>query len=377
MDKLADHLKCRVAELRNMKGEGRKIIGYTPGGYMPEELIYACDTMPVPVGLIKGGELKPVLLSGEYIPRWIDTFCRAQIGYFTSNDEPLYQIIDSLIVPITDTNIRSVADVLDFYTDIEVFRFGVPHAKTKTGLEYYLNGIKALKVKLEDITGAEITDQKLREAIELSNRERALLTAISSMRKAESPPISGKDFMELNHASFLADKKVMVKVLESLCTELKKKESPRPKGPRILLTGSTLAFGDYKVYELIEATGAMVVIEEFAEGIRHYWEKVHPDGDLMEALADRYFWRRVVPGWFRPGRERLDFLVQLVNDFNINGVIWYQLMYRDSYDIESYYFQDILMRETSVPMLKISSDYGSSETAPLKTRVEAFIETIR
>ncbi|MFC1963552.1 2-hydroxyacyl-CoA dehydratase subunit D [Chloroflexota bacterium] len=376
MDKLADHLKCRVAELRNMKGEGRKIIGYTPGGYMPEELIYACGTMPVPVGLIKGGELKPVLLSGEYIPRWIDTFCRAQIGYFTSNDEPLYLIIDSLIVPITDTNIRSVADVLDFYTDIEVFRFGVPHAKTKTGLEYYLNGIKALKGKLEDITGAEITDQKLREAIELSNRERGLLTAISSMRKAESPPISGKDFMELNHASFLADKKVMVEVLESLCTELKKKESPRPKGPRILLTGSTLAFGDYKVYELIEATGAMVVIEEFAEGIRHYWEKVHPDGDLMEALADRYFWRRVVPGWFRPGRERLDFLVQLVNDFNINGVIWYQLMYRDSYDIESYYFQDILMRETSVPMLKISSDYGSSETAPLKTRVEAFIETI-
>jgi benzoyl-CoA reductase/2-hydroxyglutaryl-CoA dehydratase subunit BcrC/BadD/HgdB len=143
------------------------------------------------------------------------------------------------------------------------------------------------------------------------------------------------------------------------------------------LTGSTLALGDNKVLNLIEQAGSSVVIEEFAEGLRHYWEDVEPKGDLFESLADRYFRRRVPPAWFRPGKERHEFLIKLARDFNVGGVIWYQLMYRDAYDIESAYFPDILKRETGLSMLKIESDYDVAETGPFRTRVEAFIESLR
>lgn len=378
-EKLSAHLRTRVIELTKMKAKGHKIIGYTPGGYMPEELLYACGAMPVPVGLIRGGEHEPVLVAGAYLPRWLDTFCRAQIGYKVLKEEALYDLIDLLVVPVTDNNIRAIADCWNFYTDTEVFRFGVPHSKTDHGFRYYLDGINLLKGKLEELTGTEITKSKLREAINLCNKERELLNEISLMRKLQCPPLSGRHFIELNHASFLADKKVMVEMLQALCAELKQKEVPVSKGPRILLTGSTLAFGDYKIYDLIENAGAAVVIEEFAEGIRHFSELVHlnGDGDLMEALADRYFRRRVPPAWFRPSRERLDYLVKLAKDFSVDGVIWYQLMYRDSYDIESYYFLDILKKETGLSMLKVESDYDASEIGPFRTRVETFIETIR
>lgn len=376
-EKLAAHLRNRIVELRRLRQKGHKIIGYTPGGYMPEELVYACEAMPVPVGLIRGGEREPVATAGAYLPRWFDTFCRAQIGYRVLKEEALYDMIDLLVAPVTDNNNRAIADAWDFYTDIEIFRFGVPHTKHDNGFEYYLSGISRLKEKLEDLTGTRMTEARLGEAITLSDRERELLRDISLMRKAERPPISGRDFMELNHASFLADKKVMVETLESLYAELKGKGAPVAKGPRILLTGSTLAFGDYKIYDLIAGTGAEVVIEEFAEGIRHYWEQVIPDGNLMRALADRYFRRRVPPAWFRPGRERLDFLVKLAKDFNVNGVIWYQLMYRDSYDIESYYFPEILRKETGLSMLKITSDYDYAELGPFRTRIETFIQTIK
>ena len=376
-EELSAHLRTRVIELAKMKGEGHRIIGYTPGGYLPEELLYACGAMPVPVGLIRGGEHEPVLVAGAYLPRWLDTFCRAQIGYKVLREEALYDLIDLLVVPITDNNIRAIADCWNFYTDTEVFRFGVPHSKTDNGFRYYLEGINLLKEKLEQLTGTKITESKIRKAVNLCNRERELLNEISLMRKLKRPPLTGRDFIELNHASFLADKKVMVEVLESLCAELKQKEAPIPRGPRILLTGSTLAYGDYKIYDLIEAAGATVVIEEFAEGIRHFSEAVHLNGDLMEALADRYFKRRIPPAWFRPSRERLDYLVMLAKDFNVDGVIWYQLMYRDSYDIESYYFPDILRRETGLSMLKIESDYDASEIGPFRTRVETFIETIK
>ena len=377
MEKLSSHLATRAIELRKMKEGGSKILGFTPGGYMPEELVYACGAISLPVGLVRGGEHEPVLIAGGYLPRWLDTFCRAQIGYKMLKEDALYQMLDLLIVPITDANIRAVADSWDYFTDVEVFRFGVPHRKTDNGFRYYFDGINLLKKKLEDLTGVEITEQKLREAIDSFNKERELLEEISLMRKAERPAISTKDFIRLNHASFILDKKVMVEVLESLLAELKGEEALQVKGPRILLTGSTLALGDYKILDLIEEAGGVVVIEEFGEGIRHYWERVRTDGDTIEALADRYFRRRVPPAFFRPGTERRDFIIKLAKEFHVGGVIWYQLMYRDSYDIESYYFPDILKRETGLPMLKIESDYDASETGPFRTRIETFIETIK
>lgn len=375
MDRLSAHLKTRLVELGQAKKEGRKIIGYTPGGYLPEELVLASGA--IPVGLVRGGNHSMVELAGAYICRWIDTFCRAQIGYAMSGEDPYYSIIDTLVIPVTDNHVRAIMDVLGYNTSIDIFTFGIPHTKDAPALNYYRYGITKLKKKLEELTGADITEPRLTEAIRLCNRERELFREISLMRRSGPVPISSRDFVALNHASFLADKEVMVGILESLVSELKAKPSVPQGDTRVLLTGSTLALGDSKVLDLTEEAGGVIVIEEFAEGIRPYWENVETDGDLMAALADCYFRRRVPPGWFRPGNERLDFLVKLAKDFNVEGVIWYQMMYRESYKVESYYFPDILARETDLRMLTVDSDYDAAEVGPLRTRIETFIETIR
>ena len=197
------------------------------------------------------------------------------------------------------------------------------------------------------------------------------------MRKSEPVCISSRDFVFLNHASMLADKKIMVEALEMLIKEISNQPDISDRGPRVLLTGSTLAMGDSKVLDIIEEVGGLVVIEEFAEGIRPYWWDVSYDGDPMEAIVDSYFMQRVPPGWFRPGKERLAFLVKLAKDFRVAGVIWYQLLYRESYKIESYFFPDMLKRETGVNMLTIESEYDTTEGDTLKTRIETFIKTLR
>ena len=375
MKRLSDHLATRLTELARLQKSGTKVIGYAPGGYMPEELVYACGA--VPVGLIRGGDPEPVAESAAYVPRFIDTFCRAQIGYRMLGEDLLYQMIDLLVVPITDHNIKTIADCFNFFAKANVFRFGVPHQKDEHAFEYYLAGLHKLKEKLEEFTGNKIEDGRLREAIVLYNRMRELLKEISLLRLSERPPITGLEFVKLNHASFVADKRLFIDVLESLLNELRKKNPSSPKGPRLLLTGSTLAMGDYKVLEMTEEAGASIVIEEFAEAIRHYWENVHLNGDLMAALADRYFRRRVPPAWFRPSRERLDYLIKLARDFNVDGIIWYQLMYRSSYDIQAFYFEKLLKKELDIPMLKIESDYDVSERGPLRTRLETFVEIIK
>lgn len=375
MKKLSDHMATRVTELTQIRQKGAKLVGYAPGGYMPEELVYACGA--VPVGLIRGGDPEPVAESAAYVPRFIDTFCRSQIGYRMLGEEPLYQMLDLIIVPVTDHNIKTIADCFNFFANDNVFRFGVPHQKDEHAFEYYLAGLYALKEKLEEFTGDKIDNGRLSEAIDLCNRMRGLLKEVSLLRRSEQPPITGREFVKLNHASFVADRTVFIDALESIHQELREKPPSSPKGPRILLTGSTLAMGDYKVLEMTEEAGASIVIEEFAEGIRHYWENVQVNGDLMEALADRYFRRRVPPAWFRPSRERLDYLIDQAKDFNVDGIIWYQLMYRSSYDIQSFYFEKMLKRELNIPMLKIESDYDVSEKGPLRTRIETFVEIVK
>ena len=375
MRKLSDHLSTRITELTRIRNSGTKLIGYAPGGYMPEELVYASGA--VPVGLIRGGDPEPVAESAAYIPRFIDTFCRSQIGYRMLGEEPLYQMLDLFIVPITDQNIKTIADCFNFFANDNVFRYGVPHQKDEYAFEYYLSGLHALKDKLEEFTGNKIEEGRLKEAIDLCNRMRGLLKEISSLRRSEPPPVTGYEFVKLNHASYVADKAVFIDALKSILQEVRDNPPSTPKGPRILLTGSTLAMGDYKVLEMAEEAGASIVVEEFAEGVRHYWENVQVNGDLMEALADRYFRRREPPAWFRPSRERLDYLIKLARDFSVDGIIWYQLMYRSSYDIQAFYFEKMLKKELDIPMLKIESDYDVSERGPLRTMIETFVEIIK
>jgi benzoyl-CoA reductase/2-hydroxyglutaryl-CoA dehydratase subunit BcrC/BadD/HgdB len=365
----------RLLDLKEMKNSGVKIVGYIPNGYMPEELVHACGA--VPVALIRGGDPEPVAISASYLGTFIDTFCRAQIGYRVLKEEPLYQMLDLLIVPVTDNHVRAIADSWDFYIDVALFRLGVPHAKTDHGYKYYLQEINLLKEQLERLTGTKITKQRLREEIDMANRMRRLLKEISLMRRSEHPPISGKDFIKLNHDSFYADRHTTIKVLESLCDELKVKDAPSLGGPRVLLTGSTLAVGDSKVVDLLEEAGASIVIEEFCEGMRNYWQIVDANDDPMQALANSYFARRVPCAFFRgAAKERFDFLLRLINDFKVDGVVWYSLMYRDSYDIEGYLFRRAL-EKLNIPMLRLSSDYDAAETGTFRTRIETFIDTIK
>jgi len=375
LGRLSAHLKNRLVDLGREKGQGKKIIGYLPGGYLPEELVLASGA--IPLCMIRGGDHSVVALAGAYICHWLDTFCRAQIGYGISGDDPYYNIIDRLFIPVTDNHVRGVSDVLGYNTDLEIVTFGVPHMKEESSFTYYRFGLDKMRAALEELTGAEITDAKLSEAISLLNRQRELMRKISMLRRSGQVVLSSRDFVSLCHGCLLADKKFMVEILESLFQELNAKTAPLPEGPRILLTGSTLALGDYRILELIENAGGVVVIEDFAEGIPPYWVSVNQNGDLMQSIADCYFMQRVPPAWFRPGKERLDFLIKLAQDFNVDGVIWYQLMYRESYKTESYYFPKRLKKEVGVPMIKLESDYGPAETEPLRTRIETFIETIR
>ena len=375
MDKLAAHVRGRVAEWSKQKKEGKKLIGYTPGDFVPEDMITAVGACAIPI--MRGGSHEAVAESAAYIPRFIDTFCRSQIGHRMLGDDPLYQMVDRVVVTLTDNNTRAIGDAFDFFAGLKTYRLGVPHQRDEISTEYFLVGLRLFRDWLEEVTGNKLDEAKLKKEIELTNKILDLLGKISELRKSPNPPITGRQVIQLQHASYYGDKAVVAECLQAIYDGLKGKQGPKPAA-RLLLTGSTLADGDYKVYDLAEAAGAVIVAEEFAEGMRHYWHKINLDGgDVLAALADRYFTRRVPPAWWRPhAKEKISFLKDLAKDYAVDGVIWYNLMYRDSYDIQYFYFAKQIETDMGLKTLKILSDYDTSEIVPMRTRVEAFVETL-
>ena len=77
-EKLAEHLRDRPAQLRAAKKNGVKIVGYFPGNYVPEELIYASGA--IPLCLTHGGSARPADAALALLPQIICPFARAQVG---------------------------------------------------------------------------------------------------------------------------------------------------------------------------------------------------------------------------------------------------------------------------------------------------------
>lgn len=375
LDRIRNQLEERLIRLKREKVNGRKIIGYIPGGYFPEEIALAAGA--VPVAMLQGGDHGAVEHSIAYVDRWIDTFYRAQIGYALSGTDPTYNLIDALVVPITDANNRVLSDTLAYHSDLELIQFGVPHTKSVAACGYYRYGLQKVVDRIAALTGTVITDRLLKEAIEKCNRERELLWELASIRQQKNTGLTAADFVMINHASMLVDKDGFIENLQSLIASLKTANTAESGTPRILLTGSTLAFGDNKVIEMVEHAGGTVVAEEFAEGIKPVEYTVRKEGDALDALTSGYFMDRVSPAWFRPGRELPGHLIQKAVDCAVDGVIWYQLLYRESYKIHSSYFPEILKKQTGLSMLTLDSDYDPTETGQMSTRIETYIENIR
>jgi len=208
---------------------------------------------------------------------------------------------------------------------------------------------------------------------------RDLLKEIGLTRTAPNPPISTLDFIRLNHASLYADPEFMVDALDALYKEIKGQggESDVADAPRLLLVGPNVAFGYYKVLELVNEAGGLIVGEEICERVKFYWQNVQNNGDLVNALAKRYLKDRLPCAFMRESAvKRFEFIKNMAKEFNVTGIIWYQLLYCDTYDIESYYFIKE-MEKLRIPVLKLESDYDILDRGPLRTRIETFIETLK
>jgi benzoyl-CoA reductase/2-hydroxyglutaryl-CoA dehydratase subunit BcrC/BadD/HgdB len=374
LDKLS---RERVTELRKAKKSGKLVIQYT-GNFISDEMIRAVGAEPYL--MCRGGEPEPPDAVLDYMLRFMNPLARSMAGFHALGLDPVTPISDLIIVQQTDCHVGRISELFEF-KKLPVYKVGVPAEwKKPIAFDYYVNSLRKMKKKLEEMTGRKMEDEVIKEYFKKTNRVNEGLRKIDSLRKKDNPPIGLYDFIRLNHYSFNVDLDTMADKLDALYEELKDAQGKFPEdAPRILFAGHALAVGDYVVPKLVEESGGAVVADFLDEGIRSYKVDIPLDGDPIEAFAKARYLDKAPINMFQPAWEdRYAYIQSIFKDYKVDGVIWYQLSFDEIYDME-YSCLAKWMGESGVPILKLESSYEYSREAmgPLTTRIESYVESLK
>ena len=73
--------------------------------------------------------------------------------------------------------------------------------------------------------------------------------------------------------------------------------------------------------------------------------------------------------------QRAAFIKEMAEQFKVDGVILQRIRYCDLWGGESIYLEKML-EESNIPLLSLEREYALSSVGQLKTRIQAFLETI-
>lgn len=366
----------RPQELIKAQEEGKKVFG-TFCVYVPDELIFAANA--IATGLCGGSQFW--VPGGEKVlPTNTCPLIKASVGARLDRTCPFFRIADMYIGETTCDGKKKAWEILG--EDVPVHVMDLPQMKREKDIKAWAEEIKELKKVIEAFTGNKVTAESLSESIKLINNKRKALSRLYECRKADKVPISGRDALVISQIAFYDDPARFTQMTNKLCDELEQRIKDgvsvvKEGTKRILLTGTPLAVPNWKLHNIIETSGAVVVCEEMCTGTRYFENLVDETkttiDEQIDALANRYM--GINCACFTPNTGRIDDIIRLAKEYKVDGVIDVNLKFCSLYDVEGYTVERAL-KEAGIPVMGIETDYTDNDAEQLRTRIGAFIEMI-
>ena len=357
------------SHVKRWKEQGGKVVGYFCS-YVPEEIISAAGILPF---RMRGTGSTETSLADTYLSAYNCTFARHCLDLAFSGT---YDFLDGVVVINSCDHVRRLYDIWrrKMRTPF-VHLLTAPHLAGDEHVGWFRDELAILKEGLEKHFGVAITPEKLRESIRTQNETRKLQKQLYELRKEPSPPITGADTLGVVVTSTAMPKQPYNELLRRLLGELDGREGESTYRARLLLVGSIL--DDPAYASVIEDLGGLVVTDSLCFGTRIFWNQVDEQAkDPMEAIA-RYYLKERPPCARMIGDHprRLEFVREMLDAFKVDGVVFQRLKFCDLWGGEGYMLRRAL-REAGIPVLSLEREYVLSGLGQLKTRVQAFLESI-
>lgn len=357
-------------------GNPKRVVG-TFCLYVPEEVVTAAGA--VEVGLCAGAEWAPEEAE-KYVPRNTCPLIKGFMGFKLARVCPYIESADLVVGENTCDGKKKAYEQFGRLKDTYVM--DVPHVRNDDTRTQWRNEVKRLAARLEGLTGQKITADSLRAAIKLANDKRRALQRLDATRAADPVPISGLDCLLTVQAAFMDDSARLTGAINDMAAECEKRVEDgvgvAARGAkRILYTGTPMAVPNWKLFNIIEKAGGVVVGEECCTGSRYYKDLVPEDGEavdqMLNDIADRYL--NIQCAIFTPNEGRKRDVIDMARRFRADGIIDCSLQFCTIYDMESTGMA-LAAREAGIPYMHLTTGYSNEDDGQLKTRVEAFLEMI-
>ncbi len=359
----------RTADIRECAEQGKKIFGWLCT-YVPEEIMHAAGLLPVRItGYAQEMELED---GNAYL--YINN-CSFSRSCFQMAIRGEYDCLEGMVAGSTCDGARRLFDLWQYYIKRPFHHIlTVPRKYNQKAHELYYEQVADFKRHLEEYLGADIADEQLFRSIEVYNRSRTLLKRLYDFRKAESPPITGAETMEVLNASFRMPKERFNEWLEDLLDELSRSGAAHKGRARLMVVGSVMNNPEF--IRSIEAQGGLVVADELCTSTRYWSDPVVIDGDEspLRAISRRYL-NNFPCARMVPSDERFNRIVDLMRDFRVDGAVSQIIRYCVTYAHDLPLLRKSL-KDVGVPVLALDVEYGTSGSGQIATRVQAFLEMI-
>ena len=365
--------------VRRAKEEGRYAIG-SVCGMIPEPLLNLDNCFSVRLRAPKTGSME----MGTYYMTSI--MCECARALLERAIEGGYGFLDCIIAPDACAQMNRCVENIDKLRLIEKDGFfvtysDVPMKSDETALRHYVRQMRQYVLEpLHDRLGIDVSDAALRRALERQNRVNRLVMQIGEYRRENRPRITGYEFAVLCLATFVCPKDYIVPLLEDVLEQLRTREpdAGNPYRARVVMVGSEI--DDPELIRLTEEAGALVVADSYCLGSFPERMEIQPNEgeDVLTQICRHYMERGQCPRFMNTAKieERHGFVDALAREYRADGVIYQQIKFCDYWGYERAYAAKVMREQYGYPVLSVDRPYVVGSSGQLRTRVQAFVESI-
>lgn len=360
-------------KMKDVKDKGGKIVG-TYCTFVPTELIIAAGG--VAVSLCATSE-EPISAAETHLPRNLCPLIKASYGFALTDTCPYFYFSDFIVGETTCDGKRKMFELMN---DIkETYVMQLPKTRDEEALKFWKKEVEKFHKKLEDFYGITITEENIKNAIKLKNKEREVVLNYLELGKLNPSPVSGYELgSKLDSLTFTPNIYERIEAIENRTKEVLENWEKNYKGkksnrPRILVTGCPNGGVRDKTIKIIEELGADVVAFDSCSGTRECIDKVNTELPVYDALAQKYL--NINCSVMSPNTSRMGYIQEMIDDYEVDGVLEIILQACHTFAIESYNVKKAVS-EKNKPYIKIETDYSMADIGQITTRLEAFLETI-
>ena len=261
----------------------------------------------------------------------------------------------------------------------------VPFSDEDFAVDHYEEQLRVHVLEpLHETYGIDISDKAIRAAIRDHNEISRVMTEIGDLRKAANPVITGYEFHVIQLCTQTCPKDLILPYLRETLQELRTRE-PDPKPgyrARVLIAGSEI--DDPEFTKMCEMAGGLVVADRYCFGSMPGREEIplEEGKDVLQSIADYYMWRNQCPRAMGPENiiARKRYIFDLAEKYHADGIIVENMKFCEYWGYEraqdGMWFYEGYELPRSIPVCQIEKDYTSAASGQLRTRFQAFIESL-